>query len=63
MAHKHWHITYRVPAGYRVLDTVPWTSKEAADAAIARLSWAKYEKPIARAFAAPWCMGICPKAS
>jgi hypothetical protein len=43
--HYHWHIWYKVPAGYKVPDSVPFTSREAALAAIARLNWAKDECP------------------
>lgn len=43
--HYHWHISFRVPAGYRILDTVPYTSLEACQAGIRRLAWAKDEHP------------------
>jgi hypothetical protein len=57
--HLHYHITYKVPAGYRVLDSVPYTTAQAAESAMARLPWSKDEEPKVKAFRAPWCQGMC----
>jgi hypothetical protein len=57
--HPHWHITYKVPAGYRVIDSVPYTSQKAAQEALARLPFSKDEQPNVRQFGANWCFGMC----
>jgi len=43
--HHHWHILFYSAAGYPHLDSVPYTSAEAAQAAIRRLPWAPHERP------------------
>jgi hypothetical protein len=57
--HFHWHIWYMTAAGYKVPDSVPFTSREAALAAIKRMNWAKEEYPEPRKVAAPWCQAGC----
>jgi hypothetical protein len=53
--HFHWHISYRVPAGYRVLDSVPYTSEQACLDGIKRLPWSKDEDPKPHRLAARFC--------
>ncbi len=43
--HYHWHILFRSEAGYPHLDSVPYTSVQAAQDAIRRLPWAAFERP------------------
>jgi hypothetical protein len=54
--HYHYHIWYKVPAGYKVPDSVPFTSKEAALTMINELNWSKDEEPEVRKVKAPWCL-------
>jgi hypothetical protein len=57
--HLHYHITYKVPAGYRVIDSVPYTSEQAAERALTTLPFSKDEQPKVKAFRARWCLGMC----
>lgn len=60
---SHWHITYRVLAGYRVIDSVPFPSKIECDFAIAAMPWSAKEQPEAREFAGESCAGIYQEAA
>jgi hypothetical protein len=59
MRHNHWHISYKVPAGYCVLDNVPFTSKQACENGITALPWSKGENPEPHQVSAPHCPGGC----
>lgn len=54
--HYHWHIAFRVPAGYYILDSVPFTSRAACEAAIQRLAWAEDEQPKPHRVLAQFCL-------
>lgn len=41
----HWHIVYRSESGHKVIDSVPFGSKDACENMIRHLNWAKYEHP------------------
>lgn len=54
----HWHIWYRVPAGYKVPDSQAFASREAALDRIKQLAWAADECPEVRKEKVAFCCGL-----